>query len=69
MNPNGVFYRTGSISRRVNIPYIQLDVLERKHSMKILMLVLEKGSVCKTELTSCGVSKPVPPPPVSQSVS
>ena len=50
MNPNGVFYRTGSISRRVNIPYIQLDVLERKHSMKILMLVLEKGSVCKTEL-------------------
>ncbi len=50
MNPNGIFYRTGSISRRVVIPYAELDVLERKHAMKALMVVREKGSMNKTEL-------------------
>ncbi len=50
MNPNGVFYRTGSISRRVVIPYAELEVLEKKHAMKVMMTVYEKGSTNKTEL-------------------
>ncbi len=50
MNPNGIFYRTGSITRRVNIPYTELDVLEKKHAMKVMLTIREKGSMNKTEL-------------------
>jgi len=50
MNPNGVFYRTGSISRRVVIPYTELDILEKKHAMKVLLTIYEKGRMNKTEL-------------------
>ncbi|MBR6871036.1 MAG: winged helix-turn-helix transcriptional regulator [Candidatus Methanomethylophilaceae archaeon] len=50
MNPNGIFYRTGSIRGRVVIPYAGLDVLERKHAMKVLMSVRENGCMNKTEL-------------------
>ena len=50
MNPNGVFYRTGSIARRVVIPYPELDLLERKHAMKTMLVLREKGRVNKTEL-------------------
>ena len=50
MNPNGIFYRTGSILCRVIIPYAGLEVLERKHAMKVLMSVYENGRMNKTEL-------------------
>lgn len=50
MNPNGVFYRTGCISRRVVIPHQELDSLERRHAMKVLLVLRDRGSMGKTEL-------------------
>ena len=50
MNPNGVFYRTGNIARRVVIPYPELDVLEKKHALKVLMVLRDKKMLNKTEL-------------------
>ncbi len=50
MNPNGIFYRTGSVSRRVAVPYMEFEVLERKHSLKVLMTVYRNGTMSKTEL-------------------
>ncbi len=45
---NGVFRRTGSSAR---IPYSELDILERKHSLKVLMVLRSCGPVNKSELT------------------
>ena len=50
MNPNGVFYRTGNIARRVVIPYNDMEVLEKKHALKVLLVLRERQALNKTEL-------------------
>ena len=50
MDSRGGFYRTGSIRRRVVVPYTELDVLERRHAMKVLLVLRERGVMNKTEL-------------------
>ncbi|MBO4568856.1 MAG: hypothetical protein J5674_02610 [Candidatus Methanomethylophilaceae archaeon] len=50
MGSRGGFYRTGSIQRRVVIPYTELDVMERRHAMKVLLVLRDRGTMNKTEL-------------------